>query len=134
MTETGTAPWIGVDLDGTLAHYEGWQGIEHVGKPIPAMVHLVKTLLAHGQNVKIFTARVCGTCDCKTPEAHEESCRVREVRRARKYIDAWVIDNIGIRLEVTNVKDFGMLYCIDDRNVTCEMNTGRLLTPLPELT
>ena len=26
--------WIGVDLDGTLARYDGWKGIEHIGEPI----------------------------------------------------------------------------------------------------
>ena len=29
--------WIGVDLDGTLAFYDMWRGMEHIGKPIPAM-------------------------------------------------------------------------------------------------
>lgn len=33
--------WIGVDLDGTLAHYEGWKGVEHIGEPIPAMVERI---------------------------------------------------------------------------------------------
>lgn len=31
-------PWLGVDLDGTLAVYDKWRGIEHIGAPIPAMV------------------------------------------------------------------------------------------------
>ena len=37
--------WIGVDLDGTLAHYEGWQGETHIGAPISAMVERVKRWL-----------------------------------------------------------------------------------------
>lgn len=28
--------WIGVDLDGTLAHYSGWSDPDHIGEPIPA--------------------------------------------------------------------------------------------------
>ena len=53
--------WIGVDLDGTLAEYTGWKGIDHVGKPVPAMVKRVKDWIAKGQDVKVFTARVsCG--------------------------------------------------------------------------
>jgi len=35
-------PWIGVDLDGTLAVYDGWRGPEHIGPPVPAMVERVK--------------------------------------------------------------------------------------------
>lgn len=29
-----TDQWIGVDLDGTLAEYNNWISIEHIGKPI----------------------------------------------------------------------------------------------------
>jgi hypothetical protein len=29
------AGWIGVDLDGTLAHYDGiWRGDEYIGEPV----------------------------------------------------------------------------------------------------
>ena len=50
--------WIGVDLDGTLAKYDGWHGIEHIGMPIRPMMERVRTWLAMGIQVKIFTARV----------------------------------------------------------------------------
>lgn len=52
--------WIGVDLDGTLAHYDGWKGPEHIGAPIPAMVERVKAWLAEGKEVRISTARADG--------------------------------------------------------------------------
>ena len=32
--------WIGFDLDGTLAKYDGWQGLDHIGEPIEAIVRL----------------------------------------------------------------------------------------------
>lgn len=38
-------PWVGVDLDGTLAHYEGWKGTEHIGAPIWPMVERIKLWL-----------------------------------------------------------------------------------------
>ena len=38
--------WIGVDLDGTLAEYLGWQGMGHIGEPIAPMVERVKAWLA----------------------------------------------------------------------------------------
>lgn len=31
-------PWIGVDLDGTLAEYHGWQGPDNIGSPVQPMV------------------------------------------------------------------------------------------------
>lgn len=30
--------WIAVDLDGTLAEYDGWKGSAHIGNPVPKMV------------------------------------------------------------------------------------------------
>ena len=53
--------WIGVDLDGTLAEYLGWQGMGHIGEPIAPMVERVKAWLAEGKDVRIFTARVCSS-------------------------------------------------------------------------
>jgi len=50
-------PWVGVDLDGTLAEFGEWKGAGHIGRPIPAMVDAVKNLLKAGITVKIFTAR-----------------------------------------------------------------------------
>src|ERR1700754_2061917 len=100
MSQNG---WIGVDLDGTLAEYTGWQGIMHIGEPVPVMAERVMRWLAEGRRVKIFTARLAGDRD-----------RV-EVRQA---IDAWCIEHFGQTLEVTNVKDFGMYELWDDRAVT----------------
>jgi hypothetical protein len=102
--------WIGVDLDGTLAVYEGWQGIEHIGRPVPAMVQRVKDWLADGIEVRIVTARVGG----KGPEREQ----------ARSYVRAWLIEHVGQALEITNEKDFGMVELWDDRSVQVIPNTG----------
>jgi hypothetical protein len=104
--------WIGVDLDGTLAHYKGWQGIEHIGDPIQPMVDRVRSLLNRGYKVKIFTARVC---------REEEREKVIEV------IHKWLMEKAKLPpLEVTNVKDFGMISLYDDRAIQVELNTGRI--------
>jgi len=50
--------WIGVDLDGTLARYEGWKGADHIGAPVPAMLARVKEWRSNGIEVRIFTARI----------------------------------------------------------------------------
>lgn len=100
--------WIGVDLDGTLAHYDRWRGIEHVGEPVPAMMARVKRWIAEGREVRIFTAR------CHEPEAVP-------------HVEAWLIANGLPPLQVTNVKDFAMDELWDDRAVQVEFNTGRAL-------
>lgn len=101
--------WIACDLDGTLAFYDEWRGISHIGHPIPAMLARVKEWVAAGKQVKIFTARVA-----------EESQRDVIIQ----IIHDWLEANSLPRLEVTNVKDFAMVELWDDRAVQVEMNTG----------
>jgi hypothetical protein len=108
-------PWIGVDLDGTLAHYSGWVGPEHIGDPVPAMAKRVNSWLADDQLVKIFTARVWSD---GTPQ------RTEEAQRARDAIQAWCLKHFGVELEVTCVKDFGMVELWDDRAVGVRFNEG----------
>jgi hypothetical protein len=115
--------WIGVDLDGTLAHYEGWQGEDHIGDPIPAMLSRVKRWLEHGHekhgdvDVKILTARV------SDPRRGED---------ARRVIEAWCLNHVGQVLEVTSEKDYRCLEIWDDRAVQVEANTGRRMDGQPD--
>jgi hypothetical protein len=110
--------WIGVDLDRTLAHYDVWRGLDHIGEPIPTMLALVKLWLKDGKDVRIFTARVSTT----GPEGY-----TRDAELARSAIDAWCLKHIGQTLPVTNVKDFSMVILYDDRAIQVEANTGRLI-------
>ena len=123
--------WIGVDLDGTLAFYDHWRGAGHIGEPIPAMVQRVKQWLAEGKTVKIFTARVWApTFNPSSPddEQAEQVRRIQEALTARSAIEAWCEKHIGQVLEVTNVKDYGMLTLYDDRAVQVIANTGQPVT------
>lgn len=47
--------WVGFDLDGTLAEYDGWKGNAHIGKPLKTMVLIAKQYHGLGKKVKIFT-------------------------------------------------------------------------------
>lgn len=101
--------WIGVDLDGTLAHYTTWIGPDHIGEPIPAMVNRVLDWCNAGKNVRIFTARVA--------EDHDG--------HMARVIKRWCKKHLGRILPVTNKKDYGMIELWDDRCVQVEINTGR---------
>lgn len=98
--------WIGVDLDGTLAFYDGdaWG----IGAPIPKMLERVHKWLAEGREVRIFTARAC-------------------VPAQIGIVSAWSKKHIGVELQVTNTKDFGMIELWDDRCVQVQSNTGELV-------
>lgn len=109
--------WIGVDLDGTLAKYDGWQGPDHIGEPIPLMVARVKKWLSDGIEVKIFTARMTQFTDLTTGKP-------ADIEPVRNIIEDWCKKHIGQRLEVTNVKDYGMIELWDDRAVGVVPNTG----------
>ncbi len=113
--------WIGVDLDETLARYDGWKDGE-IGEPVPAMVARVKDWLAAGTEVRIFTARVSLSGDYSS----ESRRRADEgfAAEQRRLIEAWCEKHIGQRLPVTCEKDFRMVELWDDRCVQVVPNTG----------
>lgn len=106
--ESGKKGWIGIDLDGTLAHYDGWQGIEHIGEPILRMMTILRQHMDKGDTIKIFTARAHGV-------------------EAIPHIRKWLIKHDLAGLEITNAKDFGMKLLYDDRCRQVIPNTGLVI-------
>lgn len=106
-----TKGWIGFDLDGTLAHYEEWRGVDHIGDPVPTMADKLRALLDKGRECRIFTARVSGADNAA----------------ALVHIQRWTKKHFGRELPVTCKKDFHMIALYDDRCVAVETNTGRVL-------
>ena len=96
---------IAVDLDGTLAEYHGWDGIDVIGAPIQIIVDKVIDWLAEGHSVTVFTARA------SDPDAIP-------------YIKEWCYLNIGIILPITNIKHKKFKEFWDDRAISVECNTG----------
>lgn len=124
MSERGG--WLGVDLDGTLAHYDEWVAYDVIGEPIPAMVERVRAWIAEGREVRIFTARVDASygkiLECrKTGRTYSREDVERAIRR-------WLADRCSLPpLAVTCVKDYAMIELWDDRCVQVVPNTGRTL-------
>lgn len=107
--------WIGVDLDGTLAHYDKWVSPTHIGEPVKLMLERVKGWLAQGVEVRIFTARV----------SHDNSPgRMVDAEHSRTAIEQWLVRHLGVKLPITNIKDYAMLELWDDRAVQVRANTG----------
>ena len=94
-----------VDLDGCLAHYDGWTGpgLEAIGEPIPRMMERVKHFLSLGHQVKIFTARL--------PQDWPA-------------VSEWLQKHGLPDLVVTNRKTPDCTYFWDDRAISVERNTG----------
>jgi hypothetical protein len=105
QTQYGGSPWIGVDLDGTLARDLGSARWDEIGSPIEPMLMRVKRWLAEGHTVKIFTARASSP---------------RQVAAIKQWLTG-----VGLPdLEVTNVKDLHMIELWDDRCVQVTTNLG----------
>lgn len=117
MMNNNPGSWIGVDLDGTLAVYDGFKGPDVIGEPIPRMVERVKEWLAQGQYVKIMTARVYR-------QHNADVFQTSQTDLAILAIQAWCEQHIGQRLEVTCIKDYQMIELWDDRAVQVIPNTG----------
>jgi len=104
-------PWVGFDLDGTLAYYENWEGPENIGSPIPAMVDLlykaIKIGKKQGFEVVIFTSRAC-------------------IPEHITYIKGWLVQHGLPLLRITCVKDHGCRRIYDDRAIRVRTNKGEI--------
>jgi hypothetical protein len=101
----GGSPWIGVDLDGTLARDLGSARGDQIGSPIEPMLVRVQKWITEGRTVKIFTARASSP---------------RQVAAIKE----WLVSCGLPELEVTNVKDRRMIELWDDRCVQVTTNLG----------
>ena len=106
--------YVAFDLDGTVAEYDQWKGIEHIGNPIPKTIEMIKQYLEKGVKVKFLTARVA-TNDSE------------ELALVRKYISEWSLQHIGQEIEATCIKDRMMFRLYDDRARQIIQNTGELV-------
>lgn len=106
--------WVGFDLDGTLAHYDSFVDLTHIGEPIEPMVLKVQEYLQMLIPVKIFTARV---------SINNPTERLYIIQA----IEDWCQKHIGTVLPITCIKDLGCIRIYDDRAVQVEKNTGRII-------
>ena len=96
-----------LDLDGTLAYYDGWDGLDKIGDPIPGAVEFTKKLSEYYEII-IFT------CRC-TKELHRIGTNLMS-----KYVKDW-LDKHGFAYDdiyVGQGKPVADAY-IDDRAVSC---------------
>lgn len=116
--------WIGVDLDGTLAHWPDVRAedadLTWIGEPIPAMLDRVKAWLSEGRDVRIVTARV-------NPRSRWTDSPTDRADRATAAIHDWCLRHLGRTIPVQYDKDSYMFELWDDRAVCVEKNTGRVI-------
>ena len=118
-------PWVAVDLDGTLCHFESWQkNCWDLGAPYPRMVARVRALTVAAIPVRIFTARVAATgLENGVGQVDDQAFADRQ----RAMIEAWCVRHVGQAFAVTATKDFSMIEIWDDRAVS--ISDGECATP-----
>lgn len=128
--------WYGFDLDGTLAKYDGWRGIDHIGEPVKPMVELMKRMHDEGKVVKIMTARVAprrledgSIGEQFTWLTREPSSDPAAKYTATRYIQDWCEETaqLGFIPEIVYQKDHLMLELYDDRVKQVVPNEGWLV-------
>ena len=137
--ETGRG-WYGFDLDGTLAKYDGWRGIDHIGEPVKPMVDLIKRMHDEGKVVKVMTARVAPKEKPEVkPNPYLENHWViespddmpwavhAEAWTPREFIQDWCYRFLGFVPDIVYQKDHLMLELYDDRVKQVVPNEGWLI-------
>ena len=139
--------WYGFDLDGTLAKYDGWKGIDSIGDPVWPMVNLMKDMHREGKVVKVMTARVAPRENLERrpnpyrsrPEYARGESPVDAERcaqwvfynlqewYARDFIADWCQHYLGFIPEIVYQKDHLMLELYDDRVKQVVPNEGWLV-------
>ena len=109
---------IYLDLDGTVANFDGWKGFDHIGDPIPTMADKIRTWLARGDEVVIFTARACDF------NVHGDA--KFDLDAIVSTVQDWTEKHFGVRLKVTATKG-PWDACYDDAINQVVRNTGKTL-------
>ncbi len=99
---------IGVDLDGTLAHYDGWRGISYIGKPIQPIVDAALKKEREGYEIVILTARAADS-------------------RSIPIIKNWLRNHDLPNWRITDRKDSSMKQIWDDIAKPVQCNEGKFL-------
>lgn len=123
--------WVGVDFDGTLAHYDTWMQWNKFGAPLAPMVERVRRYRAEGTRVKILTARV-SVWNPRLCKVKSHKCRTTGEYFSHDdmvlAIQGWYREHVlDEMVPVTCVKDYNMIRLYDDRAVQMVPNTGRTL-------
>lgn len=99
---------VAVDVDGVLAKYDGWKGVDHIGDPLPGAVEFTRAL-SEICDVLVYTTRCCEEIN-KPEKAHLLVNRVRAWldRHGFAYAEIWSGQG----------KPIAVAY-IDDRGISC---------------
>jgi 5-methylcytosine-specific restriction endonuclease McrA len=122
--------WIGVDFDGCLQerlldkHYAD----DELGNPVQLMRERVLLWRKLAMDVRLFTARASDhPCQGRT-QADQDRYLAIQI----EILESWCLKYLGEKLPITCEKDNCAYEIWDDRSVSIERNTGKVLGRNPE--
>ena len=71
---------VAIDFDGTIAHYDGWKGVDNIGEPVTGIREVLLGLKEAGYKIVIHTCRI-------TPEVNGDQV-VDAANAIRKWMSA----------------------------------------------
>lgn len=113
---------VAVDLDGVLAEYDGWEGLDAIGDPVEGAEAFLEALSERFE-VVIYTTRL-------NPNPFDEDTPRTSLERCKQIVVGWLerhdlpYDDVF----VGTGKPIAVAY-VDDRAVTCKPQQG---APLAE--
>lgn len=111
-------PRVCVDLDGVLARYDGWNGSDKIGPPLPGALDFASSL-AEMADIVIFTSR------CSLDRAAETGKTIDPARMKLRIIDWLEKNEIPYKdVYVGQGKPLAAAF-IDDRAVSCKPQTDK---------
>lgn len=109
---------VAVDLDGVLAQYDGWEGLDNIGDPVEGAREFMETLM-QDYEVVVYTTR------CNPDPFNDGEYREAPVKLQTR-IRSWLNEH-GIpytRVFAGYGKPIAVAY-VDDRAVPCQPHEGK---------
>lgn len=113
-------PTVAVDLDGVLAEYDGWEGLEKIGGPVDGARNFLLSLREEGIEVVIHTTRA-------NPDPFNEGINRHAGKNAGDIIRSWLEkhDMHYDRVFTGEGKPIATAY-VDDRAITCRPHASSM--------
>lgn len=102
---------VAVDLDGVLAQYDRWQGVDHIGDPIPGSREFLQQLRDMGLSICIHTTRA----NVGVNQSHSEVDLIFRIK-------SWLGKHEMTFDFVSGHKPLAIAY-VDDRALLCRPQT-----------
>jgi hypothetical protein len=109
-------PTVAVDLDATLALYDGWKGVEHIGEPVEGASWFLREIIKMDADPVIHTTRVNPATSGLALERPTGESADQLAARVQEWLDDNCMPHFGLWTGIG--KPLAAAY-VGDRKVVC---------------